>query len=490
MVSVPNAELFTIRIGYINDGVQRLAGYVDYCCADQISRLELISMAMEFDLPIEGCSIWWVDSGGENNMLKEISTDLDALRMAECVTSTREVHVYFKIANSEFDLGSDSVNASKGKMSMLKNRIFSLDSDGEATETFENPRAIIDVNVQPSRVGSDVGLDSNCATSDELHSCSSADEDELGNSNPRYPEFNEHCDMRSPDFKIGMKFGSFNQFKEPVRSYEIKNRYEMNFNPNDKKRCRAYCMKGCPFYLWASLMIKDGSTVEIKSGNLNHECSRDHTNRHVNDKWIARVYLEQFSADPTWKIQGIIQAVKTNQEIDISRLKAYRAKSIALRIIDGDDKTQIYKLLDYRLELLRTHPGSTIKFKCHARVFQAMYVCLAPLKEGFLTGCRQIIGVDGCFLKGIYGGQLLTAVGIDANDCIYPIAWAIVNKENKENWKWFMELLTEDLQITNSFHWSFMSDRQKDALYSMLIMCSVYSIDGCETYMFFFIDDP
>lgn len=126
-------------------------------------------------------------------------------------------------------------------------------------------------------------------------------------------------------------------------------------------------------------------------------------------------------------------------------------------------------LFDYRLELMRTHPSSTIKFKCTAGVFEAMYVCLAPLREGFLAGCRQAISVDGCFLKGLYGGQLLTAVGIDANDSIYPVAWANVNKENKENWKWFLELLAKDVEITNSFHWLFMSDRQKVKLLSLYI---------------------
>ena len=78
-------------------------------------------------------------------------------------------------------------------------------------------------------------------------------------------------------------------------------------------------------------MVKDGSTIQIKAGNLEHECARYHNNRHVNAEWIAKNYLEQFRADPAWKLAGIIQTVKTNQEIDIIRLKAYRAKCIALR---------------------------------------------------------------------------------------------------------------------------------------------------------------
>lgn len=40
-------------------------------------------------------------------------------------------------------------------------------------------------------------------------------------------------------------------------------------------------------------------------------------------------------------------------------------------------------------------------------------------------------------------------MGRDANNGIFPIAWAIVFVENKENWKWFLETLSEDLQCWN-----------------------------------------
>ncbi|GJT55589.1 putative reverse transcriptase domain-containing protein [Tanacetum coccineum] len=37
------------------------------------------------------------------------------------------------------------------------------------------------------------------------------------------------------------------------------------------------------------------------------------------------------------------------------------------------------------------------------------------LKRGFKEGLSDLLGLDGCFMKGQYPGQLLTAVGIDAN---------------------------------------------------------------------------
>ena len=99
-----------------------------------------------------------------------------------------------------------------------------------------------------------------------------------------------------------MKFCSFKQFRETVRNYGIKNRCIMNFRPSNKIRCKAMCKKGCPFYLWASPMVTDKNTVQIKSGDLKHECTRDHNIRHVSAKWIAHNYLDQFRTDPSWSV--------------------------------------------------------------------------------------------------------------------------------------------------------------------------------------------
>ena len=78
-------------------------------------------------------------------------------------------------------------------------------------------------------------------------------------------------------------------------------------------------------------------------------------------------------------------------------------------------------------------------------IFQRFYSCLKVCKDYFVF-CRPIIGLEGCFLKGKYGGgELLSAVGRDANDQLLPLAYAVVEVENKETWTWFLELLIGDL---------------------------------------------
>jgi hypothetical protein len=56
-----------------------------------------------------------------------------------------------------------------------------------------------------------------------------------------------------------------------------------------------------------------------------------------------------------------------------------------------------------------------------------------------------MIGIDACFLKGMYKGQLMAGVGRDANNNIYPLSIAVVEVEPKDFWTWFLEALVFDL---------------------------------------------
>ena len=76
-----------------------------------------------------------------------------------------------------------------------------------------------------------------------------------------------------------------------------------------------------------------------------------------------------------------------------------------------------------------------------------MFICFDACKKGWRAGCRPLIGLDGCFLKGICKGQLLAAVGVDAEGQMFPIAWAIIDKENTGNWRWFLAWLKQELEL-------------------------------------------
>ncbi|XP_071700503.1 uncharacterized protein [Rutidosis leptorrhynchoides] len=64
-------------------------------------------------------------------------------------------------------------------------------------------------------------------------------------------------------------------------------------------------------------------------------------------------------------------------------------------------------------------------------------------------------------MKEPASGQVLTAVGIDSSNGIYPLAYAIVESETYNSWCWFLNCVGKDLGLTKRSNITFMSDRQK-----------------------------
>lgn len=91
--------------------------------------------------------------------------------------------------------------------------------------------------------------------------------------------------------------------------------------------------------------------------------------------------------------------------------------------------------------------------------FGSFYFCFDGCKKGFTNGCWPFVGVDGCHLKTKYSGQLLIVVGRDPNDQYFTLAFGVVATETKGSWRWFLQLLMEDVEQDNIY--VFISDQQK-----------------------------
>ncbi|XP_052627051.1 uncharacterized protein LOC128133592 [Lactuca sativa] len=165
-------------------------------------------------------------------------------------------------------------------------------------------------------------------------------------------------------------------------------------------------------------------------------------------------------------VRKLRTTVSQNFGTHVSVGQCRRAKKYALQLIDGTLVEHYAKLWSYAEEIRRSNPGSTMKLDVNhmpdgKNYFGKFYVCFDALKKGWKEGCMKIIGLDGCFLKGICKGELLCVAGRDANNGIYPIAWAVVCVENKENWRWFLDLLIDDLGLNSGYGYSVISDQHK-----------------------------
>ncbi|XP_075633723.1 uncharacterized protein LOC142606224 [Castanea sativa] len=136
---------------------------------------------------------------------------------------------------------------------------------------------------------------------------------------------------------------------------------------------------------------------------------------------------------------------------DLSISQVYRSRKAARGLITGNEEAQYGLLRDYAKMIRRTGVGSKVILQTELEnenaesKFKRMYIRYNAQKVGFLGGCRPFVGLDGCHLKGRFGGQLLSATAKDGNDNIFPAIMVVVEQETKDNWIWFLEQFADDI---------------------------------------------
>jgi len=213
----------------------------------------------------------------------------------------------------------------------------------------------------------------------------------------------------------------------------------------------------------------------VKTYYSEHTCCRGFKNKQATRKWVVSKLQHQIKIQPSITYSQCFDYLKREFGIHVNDSKLFRAIKEARELEEGSLREQYGRVCDYSHEIKRSNPGSscfidTIPIPNAPPQFQRIYICLDACKNGFKAGCRPFIGLDGCFLNGYYGEQLLSAMGQDANNQIFVIAYAIVDVENKDNWKWFLTLLHDDLGDFKEHGLNFMSDMQKVRTYSHFVL--------------------
>ena len=301
-------------------------------------------------------------------------------------------------------------------------------------------------------------------SSDDEDSVEEMSDGDIQKCTSKCPRFNKKEPI--PKFEIGMKFSGKKQFKKACIKHGLVERKLIKFYKNEASRMIAVCdWSTCKWRCMASVNSRS-SSWQIASYNAEHTCPPRRDNRLVTAGRIAAKYEKMIIANPAWGLDSMKTTVQEDMFVDVSFSKLKRAKSMVMQKALDATKGQYLLLYNYQLELLRSNPGSTVivRRQGDTDIFQRMYICLDALKKGFKAGCRKVVGLDGCFFKGATNGELLCAIGRDANNQIYPIAWAVVEKENNDSWDWFCDLLFRDIEVYGGTGWVFISDQQKGIL--------------------------
>ncbi|KAG8374489.1 hypothetical protein BUALT_Bualt10G0000200 [Buddleja alternifolia] len=256
---------------------------------------------------------------------------------------------------------------------------------------------------------------------DDLNALRGSDEE-----GERYAVWNDDMEKRGVDLFVGLQFATRKKYKEVLKDWVVRRGWDLKFLKSERDKVTAICKNGCGWRIHASPVMKT-STYQIKSIKGKHICNHRTDNMQADYKYIGKRIQHFIKDNPNEGLESLKNKIRRDVQVEYSMHKVYRAKRYALELLRGDVKEQYNRLYDYCATVVKHNPNSSMVLKVDRSltppVLERMYCYLSGCKEGLLDGCRPIIGLDGCFLKGLYKGQLLTAVGKDGNDnlCSYCI---------------------------------------------------------------------
>jgi hypothetical protein len=254
----------------------------------------------------------------------------------------------------------------------------------------------------------------------------------------------DRSDISDPTLVVGNTFHDTDEFRKAIRQYNILRGKDLKFKKNEKKMIVVVCKDEMCRYRVYGRQLKNEMTFLLVSLRPKHNYNRTYKNHMITSSWIADWCIESFREQPNMPIEILHKKVNSKYNVDVHVSSLYRARKKARETIYGKEDEQYYRLWDYCSMVRGTNVGSCLILMVERPMpqvpcrFQRLYISLAAMKSGFLQGYRPIAGLDACFLKGMYKGQFMSAVGKDANNNMYLITMAVVEVETKDCWTWLM----------------------------------------------------
>ncbi|KAG7582076.1 Zinc finger SWIM-type [Arabidopsis suecica] len=285
-----------------------------------------------------------------------------------------------------------------------------------------------------------------------------------------------HTHIRRGDGHLYPKqtFFSGVAFKEAVVDYALRTGCNLKQYRYDNDKIGFKCVGNdgkeegvrCEWQVYAAILPKD-QMWKIRKFIDKHSCIPNGECEMFKVPHIARLFVDKIRDNPELYLPAKIEElIKEQWKISVTRNQCQAARKKARQWIEKEYDDQFARLRDYAAEILDSNPDSHVEVDCLTNeegkdMFNRFYVCFDNLRKTWKESCRPLLGIDGCFLKNKVKGQLLVALGRDANNRIYPVAWGVVKVENTENWVWFVKNLKEDLGLGDGEGYIMLSDRQK-----------------------------
>lgn len=236
------------------------------------------------------------------------------------------------------------------------------------------------------------------------------------------------------ELHIGMLFRDKYELEKAVKLYSYRRQHShVAFEFSCTFECKKYCG-------WRVKVTKtENNGFEIIEYTGPHSCKPED----VCSDFLASDIEGIVKAQPSLSIEELNNWVKEECGYTVSYANMWNAKKKAFTAILGDlDRS--FSLLPKFMAALSSSNKMCLEWQ-HDLIprtknasFCSVFWAFQQSVEGF-PYCRPLIIVDTIDLSGKYRGKLLVAAGFDAENRLFPLAFAIITQESLSAgiWRWF-----------------------------------------------------
>ncbi|KMZ56049.1 Mutator-like transposase-like protein [Zostera marina] len=266
---------------------------------------------------------------------------------------------------------------------------------------------------------------------------------------------------------VGQEFPDVETCRRTLKEIAISLHFDLRIVKSDRSRFIAKCSKeGCPWRVHVA-KCPGLSTFSIRTLQPQHTCEGVQNLHHQQASvgWVARSVEAQLRDNPQYKPKEILEDIREKHGVAVSYMQAWRGKERSMAAVHGTFEEGYRLLPSYCDQLIQMNPGSIALYYTTGQdnCFERLFISYQASIYGFLNACRPLLELDRAELKGKYLGSLLCASAIDAEDTVFPLAFAIVGSESGDNWMWFLSELRKLLGLNTDKMpvLTILSDRQK-----------------------------
>ncbi|XP_028070650.1 uncharacterized protein LOC114273084 [Camellia sinensis] len=250
---------------------------------------------------------------------------------------------------------------------------------------------------------------------------------------------------------VGQCFvGGANEFREILCKYAVECGFQFKYLKNDSDRIMAVCKfaesTGCTWLVHARV-LSSNRILCVKKLDSVHNCGaavQTHRNPRMGSDLVSSVVADRVRAQPLTRPTDIVFDMKNDYGLDISYRVMWLGVEKAKGEVYGDHAMSFKQLRWYSDSVMEKNPNSYINLEFHQQTgrFVQYFISFRACIDGF-NHCRPLLFLDDTFLKGRFKGNLLATTAKDGNKGLFPVAFAIVDSKNQQNWEWFLQNLKD-----------------------------------------------